>query len=160
MQIRNAYIDDAYIISELEKKCFLIDEALSLDIIKMLIEDHHEEIYILEDNDIIIGYLAGLRSNEEDFIDKMFYERNIHNSNGNNYFITGLAINPEYQGKNYSKLLFNEVLEKLKKDDIEKIILTCKEELINYYLNLGFIKDKISKSNFANKKWYQMIYKI
>jgi hypothetical protein len=37
------------------------------------------------------------------------------------------------------------------------VILTCKEELIQYYTRFGYVNTGISKSVHGGSKWYNMI---
>lgn len=159
MEIRKATIADINIIHNLEKKCFLLDEVLSIEDIKKQILDHQDYIFIGNHNDIDVCYLSGLKSNLNDFDDGMFNGDIKFDDKGKNFFITGLCVDPEYQNNGFGKELLFKIMEILYKEDIDNIILTCKEEIAPFYEKIGFKKDKISNSNFAGKKWLEMRYK-
>lgn len=37
-----------------------------------------------------------------------------------------------------------------------RLVLTCKDKLINYYSKFGFVNEGISESVHGNVTWYQM----
>lgn len=154
MIIRTACLSDAIKIAEAEEICFG-DESIPLNWIEEMIKDHPEYIYIMEE-DKLIGYVLGVRSDENEFNDDMFSDPGSHKADGLNFFLTGLAIMPEYRDKGYSAELMEHVIKQMQEKGIKEIILTCHDYLAPYYSKFGFINTGKAPSSFAGKKWQQM----
>ena len=47
-------------------------------------------------------------------------------------------------------------IEQAKKEGRKGLVLTCKDKLLHYYENFGFVNEGVSKSVHGNVVWYQM----
>ena len=119
MKIRNAIIDDAITIFNIEKRVF--KNYWSLNSIKSEIkESKHSLISVLEIKDNIIGYI---------------FQRVIYNQN----HIINIAIDIPFQHRGHGKFLLKSILEKDTNDT--DVFLEVKEAnfpAIKLYTDLGF----------------------
>lgn len=70
----------------------------------------------------------------------------------NKIWLTELYVIPEYRNKGVGKLLIKSILDICKDLKIECIYLSCVEDLIFYYKNLGF--NYIDRHYFESKTYY------
>jgi GNAT superfamily N-acetyltransferase len=56
-------------------------------------------------------------------------------------YIEDIAVHPKYRGKGYGKKMVEHLISCCKKRNCYKIVLTCTDDLIDYYKSLGFNKD-------------------
>ena len=48
------------------------------------------------------------------------------------------------------------LIEQAKKEGRKGLVLTCKDKLLHYYEDFGFVNEGVSKSVHGNVVWYQM----
>ena len=107
------------------------------DIIYDLRRDHSDAYLLLKDYEKI-GYVrVGQRSEGE-------------------YSIADLAIRPEYQGNGYAALVMERVISDCKAQGRKGIVLTCKDRLIKFYEQFGFVNEGESQSEHGGATWYEM----
>ncbi len=71
-----------------------------------------------------------------------------------------ITIDNEYNGKGYSRLILNHLINKYK-NKIDTITLECEDKLIKYYQKLGYTKYKCKKiCKILNIKWNLMYIKF
>lgn len=58
--------------------------------------------------------------------------------------------------KGYAGQLIRCAIEQAKKEGRKGLVLTCKDKLLHYYENFGFVNEGVSKSVHGNVVWYQM----
>ena len=93
---------------------------------EILDNDKYLGIYILEENDNLIG--AGTI---------LFEKKFIHNISLYGH-IEDIIIKKEYRKKGLGKLLINNLIQVCKDRKCHKILLDCSDELINFYEKCGF----------------------
>lgn len=160
LKIRNVFPDDLDCITRIEADCFPAAEAASKDSFKERISVFPQGFFVGELNNKIIGFINGGVTNENHIEDKFFKTMDLHISDGNNIVIFGLDVHPDYQKKGYAKKLMNHFIRSAKKDGRKKILLTCKEHLIEFYEQFGYINEGVSQSQHGGAKWYDMYLKL
>ena len=70
--------------------------------------------------------------------------------------IFGVNTIPECRKKGYAGQLIRCAIEQAKKEGRKGLVLTCKDKLLHYYENFGFVNEGVSKSVHGNVVWYQM----
>ncbi len=55
-------------------------------------------------------------------------------------YIEDIAVHPEHRGKGYGKQMVKHLISCCKKRNCYKIVLTCNDDLVDYYKSLGFDK--------------------
>lgn len=157
MEIRTATIDDLNLIFETEKICFTPEEAADLETFRERLNVFPNHFWMLFEDDRLVSFTDGMTTDMEDLEDEMYENINLHSEDGAWQMIFGLVTLPEARGKGYASTLIKHVIEESKKQGRKGIVLTCRERLINFYENLGFVCEGItSKSIHGGIVWYQM----
>lgn len=81
----------------------------------------------------------------------------MYKDDGKNLIIFGLDVLPDFQRKGYARELMNHFIEFAKSDGKEKVVLTCKDHLIDYYASFGYENLGVSESTHGGAKWYDMV---
>ncbi|KAI1369655.1 hypothetical protein F5Y08DRAFT_99879 [Xylaria arbuscula] len=80
-----------------------------------------------------------------------------HQQFGRTVCIHSLAVHPKLQGVGMGKLILKSYLQQVKQADIaDRIVLICREYLINYYKRWGFLHNGPSQTKLANGGWHDM----
>lgn len=156
MQIRNATITDLEAITNVEAECFPKAEAATMQDFRERLEVYAKHFWILEEKEILVGFVNGMVTNEANLCDEMYKNASMHDENGKWQMIFGVNTIPSYRRQGCAKLLLNRVIQDSKNQGREGIVLTCKEQLIHYYEKFGFVNGGVSKSVHGNTVWYQM----
>ena len=69
----------------------------------------------------------------------------------------GLAVLPQKRHRGYASLLMMEMIEKARNENRRGLILTCKEGLIAFYEQFGFVNKGLSASVHGGAAWYDMV---
>ena len=102
----------------------------------------------------------GMLSDEENLVDEMYENSNMHRDDGKWMMIFGVETRPEFQKRGLAGFLLEYVIEEIRKQRKNGIVLTCKEELLPFYERLGFVNEGVSKSTHGDALWYQMRLKF
>ena len=73
-----------------------------------------------------------------------------------NIMILGLSILPEYRRPGLARELVRQYALKEKKNNREKLILTCLDDKVPMYLDFGFTDHGISDSVWGGEVWHEM----
>ena len=156
MRIRNATLDDLDNLVHIEQECFPPTEAAKKEEINERLKTYPNHFWILETDGKIISFTNGFVTDENDLHDKMYEDASLHNENGKWQMIFGLNTLPEFRGNGYAGMLVKKVIETAKKENRSGIVLTCKNQLVDYYSKFGFADEGISESKHGGEVWHQM----
>ena len=142
----------------IEQVCFPPNEACSE---KNMIEriKNAPELFLVavyKETGKIAGSLNWLATDEEIFRDEFFKDAYLNNSKGKNVMILGLSILPEYRRQGLARELVRQYALKEKKNNREKLILTCLDAKVPMYLDFGFTDHGISDSVWGGEVWHEM----
>ena len=154
--IRTAVESDTDKISELERLCFLVEEAASDADFADRLKVYAGYFLLLESDDTLIAMINGMVTDEPDLKDEMYHNADMHNENGKWQMIFGLETHPDFRKQGYAGILMEKFIEEAGNQNRYGLVLTCKEELIHYYEKFGFVNEGISCSEHGNTVWYQM----
>lgn len=154
--IRNATLEDLNKVTEIESICFPPSESAKKNIFEDRIKNYSDGFYICELESKIIGFINGAITNEEHIEDEFFENMDLHIPQGNNIAIFGLDILPDYQNNGYAAKLMTHFIEASKNKGLKKVMLTCKDHLIHYYMKFGFKLEGVSNSVHGGAKWHDM----
>lgn len=70
--------------------------------------------------------------------------------------IFGVTTLPEYQGNGYAAMLMRQVIADCRELRRKGIMLTCKDRLIKFYDQFGFVNEGESQSEHGGATWYEM----
>ena len=142
----------------IEQVCFPPNEACSEKNMIERIKNAPELFLVAVDKETgkIAGSLNGLATDEEIFMDEFFKDAYLNNSEGKNIMILGLSILPEYRRQGLARELVRQYALKEKKNNREKLILTCLDAKVPMYLDFGFTDHGISDSVWGGEVWHEM----
>ena len=142
----------------IEQVCFPPNEACSEKNMIERIKNAPELFLVAVDKETgkIAGSLNGLAIDEEVFRDEFFKDAYLNNSKGKNVMILGLSILPEYRRQGLARELVRQYALKEKKNNREKLILTCLDAKVPMYLDFGFTDHGISDSVWGGEVWHEM----
>lgn len=91
--------------------------------------------------------INGMSSRQHDLCDEMYTDTTLYEPNGAWLMLFGVATAPDRQHHGYASRLMN---------NRQGIVLTCKETLIPFYQQFGFVCEGRSVSTHGDVEWYQM----
>ncbi|MBR1906530.1 MAG: GNAT family N-acetyltransferase [Clostridiales bacterium] len=157
MNIRTATIEDLNILSAVEKECFPANEAATVDAFRERLKYYPDHFWLLFDGDRLVSFVDGFTTDERDLTDDMYEDASLHDESGGWQMIFGVNTIPEYRNKGCAGKLIKHVIREADRQARDGLVLTCKEELINYYFKFGFVNEGVtSKSVHGGVTWYQM----
>jgi len=155
-EFRNAKPTDANRCFEIETDAYEGDEAASLAKIAKRIGTYPEGFLILEIDGQVVGFInCGCAYNVE-MSDKEFKELIGHDPDAPNVVIMSVVVDPEHQGKGYSKALLVEFEKRMRGRGKEAIHLMCKEQLVQLYEKFGYVYQQPSDSEHGGMVWHEM----
>lgn len=156
MLIRHAKKTDVKALAQIEALSYPKLEGASEESISKRVEAFPECFWILEEDGIVKAFINGLRSNEINLRDEMYEYAQMHEPKGEWQMIFSVVTHLEYRGKGYAAKLLKQMIEDSKKRGLKGIVLTCKENLLGFYGQYGFVNEGVSASVHGNVQWYQM----
>ena len=156
MEIRTASLQDLEDIAALEAACFPVAEAATKAEFAERIQHYGDYFFLLYDKQKLIAFVDGFVTDEQNLTDEMYEKASLHNENGAWQMIFGVNTIPECRKKGYAGQLIRCAIEQAKKEGRKGLVLTCKDKLLHYYEDFGFVNEGVSKSVHGNVVWYQM----
>ncbi len=169
IQIIRPTPSDVGTICRIENACFPEKEAASPEQFKDRLNIFPDGFFMAIDTDrkseeaggsfngVAVGFIDGACVNSDRICDEMFENASLHDPLGKWAAVYGLCVIEEYRNKGVGGLLIDSFIEKAKREHREGVILTCKEEKINFYKKFGFLPLGISKSVHGGAVWYDMM---
>ncbi|SEI45340.1 Acetyltransferase (GNAT) family protein [Cribrihabitans marinus] len=122
----------------------------------MRIETYPEGFLILEISGQIVGFInCGCAYNVE-MSDEEFKELIGHDPNAPHVVIMSVVVDPEHQGKGYSKALLAEFEKRMRGRGKAAIHLMCKEHHVQFYEKFGYDYQQPSDSDHGGMIWHEM----
>ena len=156
MFIRNAVLEDANKLADVERRCFPEAEAATIDELEDRLKFYANHFWLMFDGDRLIAFVDGMVTNERDLTDEMYENAGMHDESGDWQMIFGVNTIPEYRRKGYAGELILRAVSDAKEQGRKGVVLTCKDKLVHYYAKFGFVSEGISKSSHGNAVWYQI----
>ena len=156
MNIRTATIKDLEAVTSVEAECFPPAEAATREELAERLKYYADHFWLMFDGDKLIAFVDGFVTDEEDLTDEMYERPAMHREDGAWQMIFGVNTIPECRKKGYAGQLIRCAIEQAKKEGRKGLVLTCKDKLIHYYEDFGFVNEGVSKSVHGNVVWYQM----
>jgi len=155
MTIRCVTPDDLDGVTALEAAAFPPEEAASRESFAYRIQTFPERFFVAEEEGRIVGLINGCASRLDAIRDELFGLEG-HEADGPNQMIFGLATAPDRRGQGIAAALMNHMIEFCCQSGMNKVILTCKRELIPFYQRFGYVNQGISASVHGGAVWYDM----
>lgn len=161
-EFRTIRLEETDQATKIEQICFSPNEACSYEHMAARIKKAPELFWVAVDKDTgkLAGFLNGLATNQEHLTDDFFTDAQKHEPEGSNIMLLGLDVLPEYRGQGLARKLVEEYLEKERKKNRKKIILTCVEEKVKMYEKFGFQDLGIGVSNWGGEQWHEMCISV
>ena len=158
--IRQADISDIDTVTELEQSCFPIAEAADRKAFELRLLNYPGCFWLLEKDGQVISMINGMTTHSKDLCDEMYSDTALYAPDEKWLMLFGVAALPEYQHKGLASQLMEYVIEEMRKQKRCGIVLTCKENLISFYEQFGYVCEGVSGSVHGNAVWYQMRLKL
>lgn len=158
--IREAKKEDVEKIIEIEKECFPPAEAAKDNVIRERFEVFSENFLVAEVDGKVVGFINGCTTENPILADELYYNPNLHNSDGDYQTVFGLDVLPNYRRRRIAKLLMEELIKLSRERGKKGIVLTCKDYLIDYYSRFGFVLQGVSISAHGGAKWNDMYMEL
>ena len=160
ISVRKVTLDDLDAVTYIESVCFPKAEAATKESFYYRIKTFPESFLVASLDGKIIGFINGCVSDSNVILDSLYEPEGGHNPEGKNQTIFGLDVLPEYQRKGIASLLMKSLMNEARKIGREKMVLTCKDNLISFYEKFGYKNCGISESTHGGVVWYDMIAKL
>lgn len=154
--IREVCLKDLDQVTAVEAICFPAAEAAARGSFKERIAAFPESFFVAEADERIIGFINGCSTDSQVIYDELFHNTQGHRPDGKNLAVFGLDVVPEYRKQGIAIALMENFIKVAKNNGKEKVILTCKEQLICYYESFGFKNDGVSNSAHGGAQWFDM----
>ncbi len=157
MYIRRAALSDLDEIAAIERICFPPAEAAGRESLSRRLAVHADCFWLLaDDSGSIISVIDGIRSREEHLRDEMYEDTDLHDPSGDTLMIFGVETLPEYQHRGMAKRLMEQVISDCRATGMQALVLTCKEALVPFYEQFGYVSLGVSGSAHGGVVWYEM----
>ena len=156
MTIRTAQMEDIDAITAVETECFPPAEAATREEFAERLKYYKDHFWLMFNEAHLVAFVDGMVSNQKDLTDEMYEKAELHKEHGAWQMIFGVNTIPECRKKGYAGQLIRCAIEQAKKEGRKGLVLTCKDKLLHYYEDFGFVNEGVSKSVHGNVVWYQM----
>ena len=154
--IRTATSSDLDCVAAVEAECFRRRRRLRRKNLQSGSQHYGNHFWLLFKNGKLVSFVDGMVTDTPDLADEMYENAALHDENGAWQMIFGVNTIPECRKKGYAGQLIRCAIEQAKKEGRKGLVLTCKDKLLHYYENFGFVNEGVSKSVHGNVVWYQM----
>ena len=156
MEIRTAELSDLDAIAQVEAECFPAAEAATKKSLEARLQSYNNHFWLLLDEGKLVSFVDGMVTDQKDLTDDLYENAQAHDETGAWQMIFGVNTIPECRKKGYAGQLIRCAIEQAKKEGRKGLVLTCKDKLLHYYEDFGFVNEGVSKSVHGNVVWYQM----
>ena len=157
MTLRRATVDDLEAIADVERECFPVAEAATRAEFADRLAYYAEHFWLMFDREKLIAFIDGFATDEPDLTDEMYANASLHDESGAWQMIFGVNTIPTYRKHGYAGQLIGQMVADAKAQKRKGLVLTCKDELVRYYAQFGFVSEgKSKKSRHGGVEWNQM----
>ena len=156
LRIRNVTMNDLPDLVIIEQLCFPIEEAATETAFIRRIQEIPDSFFVAEEEGVMIGLVNGPVIENKFITDDVFLTIKKNPEFGGHQTVLGVAVTPHFQTRGVATALLTHLENEAISKKRESITLTCKEELISFYENLGYRNCGVSKSEHAGVTWYNM----
>jgi ribosomal protein S18 acetylase RimI-like enzyme len=158
--IRNVTMNDLPDLVIIEHICFPIEEAATEEALKQRIQLIPDSFFVAEECGVVVGLVNGPVIEKEFITDDLFERIKQNPASGGHQTVLGVAVTPHFQTRGVATALLAHLEKEAISKNRESITLTCKEDLIRFYENVGYQNRGVSKSEHGGVQWYNMNKKL
>ena len=157
-EFRDIRQDESAQASEMEVICFPPNEVIEERFINERIKTAPDMFLVAEDKRTgrLAGCLSGIAVREKEFRDDYFKNAALHDPDGKNVMLLGLNVLPEYRMQGLARMLMNKYGERERDRGRSRMVLTCADDKIEMYTNMGFREIGRSASELGGEEWNEM----
>lgn len=155
--LRNVQPIDLEQLLIIENEGFSKEEAATREAFVKRIQLIPDTFIVVERAGEILGYINGPVISQLYITDDLFEEIQENPKRGGYQSVLGIAVSKQARNQGIAKLLIEKMEELAKANEREGITLTCKQELVPFYVKFGFVNHGISKSQHGGVVWYNMV---
>ena len=159
MVIRTVTPADLDGVCAVENAGFPPAEGATREAFRYRIEAFSQWFLVAEEDGTVVGLLNGPATDAQFICDRL-YEPGGAGENGTTLAILGLAVQPDRRRQGIAAQLMHAYLDRARQGGMERVVLTCKENLIPFYEQFGFVNRGVSQSVHGGVVWYDMEYTI
>jgi ribosomal protein S18 acetylase RimI-like enzyme len=160
LTIRNVTMNDLPDLVIIEHICFPIEEAATEEALKQRIQLIPDSFFVAEECGVVVGLVNGPVIEKEFITDDLFERIKPNPASGGHQTVLGVAVTPHFQTRGVATALLAHLEKEAISKNRESITLTCKEDLIRFYENVGYQNRGVSKSEHGGVQWYNMNKKL
>ena len=158
--IRQAQLEDLDSSYAIEITCFPADEAASKDNMRTRLTSFPQGYLVAELDNILVGHINSGATDKDDISDEALKAMIGHDADGENLVVFSVAVHPDYQRQGIASALMGAYIRLAKQMNKSTVLLLCKENLVNFYNNLGFENRGRSASTHGGAVWYEMCLRL
>lgn len=159
MVIRTVTPADLDGVCAVENAGFPPAEGATREAFRYRIEAFPQWFLVAEEEGTVVGLLNGPATDAQFICDRL-YEPGGAGENGTTLAILGLAVLPDRRRQGIAAQLMHAYLDRARQSGMERVVLTCKKNLIPFYEQFGFVNRGVSQSVHGGVVWYDMEYTI
>lgn len=150
-------LDDCF---KLERQCYDPLEVAPRDFIGKRIEIYPDGFYVAEYRGEIVGMVNSGATHKDDITDEELKYLIGHVRNGRNSVIFSLAVHPEHRGRGIARMLMAKLIDSAEQKEKQKILLLCRNSLIEFYKSLGFYYSGPANARLGRDILHQMHFEL
>jgi ribosomal protein S18 acetylase RimI-like enzyme len=156
VRIRDVRAADVTACHAIEQVCFEPSEAALEHSVRVRQQRYPEGFLVAVVAGQVAGFVNSGSTNQADLADEAFKDMVGHDPRGASIVIFSIAVDPAHQGTGVSTRLLNAFVERATLLSKQRILLLCKDELVDYYLKFGFLDMGPSGSSHGGFRWREM----
>lgn len=154
--IRHATASDLDTLASIEAASYPPEEGASRSSIQGRLDVYPEYFWLCDEDGTVSSFVNGFVTDEPDLTDEMYDTPAMHNPNGAWQMIFSVVTAPEYRHSGRASMVLKQVICDAKAQGRKGVVLTCKDRLLPFYSQFGFVNEGVSNSVHGGAVWYQM----
>lgn len=156
MEIRKGTMADLDAVAAVEAACFPEAEAATRESFRARLSAYPSHFLLAFEEGTLIGFIDGMVTDAADLTDVMYDHAEMHRENGAWQMIFGLNTIPARREEGIAARLIRAFQKEAAEEGRKGIVLTCKDRLVHYYAEFGFVDEGVSSSTHGGVVWHQM----
>lgn len=155
--VRRAQAADLDAIAAVEAACFPPAEAATKAEFSQRLDHYAQHFWLMFQGEQLVSFVDGFVTDCPDLTDEMYADAGLHNEKGSWQMIFGVNTIPSHRRRGYAGQLIQRIIDDARAQGRQGLVLTCKDALVSYYSQFGFVDEGISQaSTHGGAVWHQM----